>query len=88
LSAERLGWHRWMVERTLAWLMRYRRPLVRYERRANIHEEAVCAFRRVLICLNYLAREFCSVFLELAPIGTQRIYLQGGHGMPDHPGSV
>ena len=35
--AERLGRHRWVVERTLAWLNRYRRLTVRYERRADIH---------------------------------------------------
>src|SRR3712207_8774756 len=29
----RLGRHRWVVERTLAWIARYRRLLVRYERR-------------------------------------------------------
>jgi transposase len=32
-SSERLGRHRWLVERTLSWLNRYRRPKVRYERR-------------------------------------------------------
>lgn len=36
-SCERLGRHRWVVERTLAWLNRYRRLTVRYERRADIH---------------------------------------------------
>lgn len=36
-SHERLGRHRWVVERTLAWLNRYRRLTVRYERRADIH---------------------------------------------------
>jgi transposase len=36
-SSERLGRHRWVVERTLAWLNRYRRLTVRYERRADIH---------------------------------------------------
>lgn len=36
-SRERLGRHRWVVERTLAWLNRYRRLTVRYERRASIH---------------------------------------------------
>ncbi|MDP9426254.1 MAG: IS5 family transposase [Actinomycetota bacterium] len=52
-SSERLGRHRWVVERTLAWLARYRRLAVRYERRADIHE----AFLRLgcsLICLNHL----------------------------------
>ena len=37
-SSERLGTHRWVVERTLAWLNRYRRLQVRYERRADIHQ--------------------------------------------------
>jgi transposase len=31
-TSERLGRHRWIVERTLAWLGRYRRLKVRYER--------------------------------------------------------
>jgi transposase len=46
-SSERLGRHRWVVERTLAWLDRYRRLAVRYERRADIHEAFFCiwAFR-------------------------------------------
>jgi transposase len=37
-SSERLGRHRWVVERKLAWLSRCRRLCVRYERRADIHE--------------------------------------------------
>ncbi len=36
-SSERLGRHRWVVERTLAWLQGFRRLVVRYERRADIH---------------------------------------------------
>lgn len=36
-SPERLGRHRWVVERTLAWLARYRRLAVRYERLASMH---------------------------------------------------
>ena len=36
-SSTHLGKHRWVVERTFAWLHRYRRLLVRYERRADIH---------------------------------------------------
>jgi IS5 family transposase len=36
-SSERLGRHRWVMERTLAWLARFRRLTVRYERRADIH---------------------------------------------------
>ena len=37
-SSERLGRHRWVVERALvAWLNRYRRLKVRYERRVDAH---------------------------------------------------
>ncbi|MCA1730264.1 MAG: IS5 family transposase, partial [Actinobacteria bacterium] len=53
-SSERLGRHRWVVERTLAWMASYRRLAVRYERRANIHE-AFLHLGWSLICLNYLA---------------------------------
>jgi transposase len=35
-SSEKLGQHRWVVERTLSWLNRYRRLKIRYERRADI----------------------------------------------------
>jgi transposase len=37
-SSEKLGRHRWVVERTLSWLNRFRRLKVRYERRADIHQ--------------------------------------------------
>ena len=37
-SSERLGRHRWVIERTLAWFSRFRRLTVRYKRRANIFE--------------------------------------------------
>jgi len=53
-SSERLGRHRWVVERTLAWLARYRRLSVRYERRDDIHE-AFLHLGCSLICLNYLS---------------------------------
>lgn len=33
----RPGHHRWIVERTLAWLARFRRLTLRYERRADLH---------------------------------------------------
>jgi len=35
-SRQRLGRHRWKVERSLAWLVANRRLMVRYERRADI----------------------------------------------------
>src|SRR4029450_8177291 len=36
-SGERLGRHRWVVERTLSWIARCRRLAIRYERRVDIH---------------------------------------------------
>ena len=49
-TSERLGRHQWVVERTLAWLARYRRLLVGYERRADIHE-AFLHLGCTLVCL-------------------------------------
>ena len=57
-SSERLGKHRWVVERTLAWLNRFRRLTVRYERRADIHE-AFLSLGCILICWNFIQRAFC-----------------------------
>ena len=51
-----LGVFRWVVERTLAWLHRFRRLALRYERRADVHETFLtlgCA----LITWCYLKRE-------------------------------
>ncbi len=56
-SSERLGRHRWVVERTLSWLNRYRRLKVRYERRADVHQ-AFLEFGCALICWNHVQR-FC-----------------------------
>lgn len=36
-SKKRLGRHRWVVERSFAWLAQYKRLSVRYERRLDIH---------------------------------------------------
>jgi IS5 family transposase len=56
-SSTRLGRHRWVVERTFAWLSRYRRLTVRYERHADIHL-AFTTLACALICLRQ-ARRFC-----------------------------
>jgi transposase len=48
-----LGRTRWVVERTIAWLHRFRRLAVRYERRPSIHE-AFLSLGCALICWNYL----------------------------------
>jgi transposase len=56
-SSQKLGRHRWVVERTLAWLAKYRRLTIRYERRDDIHE-AFLHLGCSLICLNYLSGGF------------------------------
>ena len=48
-----LGVFRWVVERTLAWLDRFRRLAVRYERHDRVHH-AFLMLGCVLICWNYL----------------------------------
>jgi len=55
--SDRLGRHRWVVERTLAWLNRFRRLSIRYERRADIHQ-AFLLLACSLICLRRLEGRF------------------------------
>jgi len=52
-SSARLGRHRWVIERTLAWLHRYRRLTIRYERRVDLHQ-AFLTLGCALICFNHL----------------------------------
>jgi transposase len=57
-SSERLGRHRWVVERTLAWFARFRRLTVRHERRLDI----LLGFHLLaaaLICLRFVGRWSC-----------------------------
>ena len=56
-SSARLGRHRWVVERTLAWLNRFRRLTIRYERRADIHH-AFLTLGCALICFDALQKGF------------------------------
>lgn len=56
-SSQKLGRHRWVVERTLAWLGQFRRLTVRYERRDDIHQ-AFLSLGCALICLRAIER-FC-----------------------------
>lgn len=54
-SKERLGRHRWVVERTFAWMNRQKRLVLRYDRWASKYHgflDLGCA----LICWNYLTR--------------------------------
>lgn len=57
-SSEKLGRHRWVVERTFAWLNHFRRLTIRYERRLDIHE-AFLDLGCALICCKYLNVTFC-----------------------------
>jgi len=56
-SSEKLGRHRWVVERTHAWFNRFRRLSIRYERRADI-SKAFTSLAASLITLNQIKR-FC-----------------------------
>jgi len=55
--SDRLGRHRWVVERTLAWLARFRRLTIRYERRADTHQ-AFLLLACSLICLRRIEGRF------------------------------
>ena len=48
-----LGTFRWVVERTLAWLHRFRRLNLRYERRDDVHQ-AFLTLGCALITWNYV----------------------------------
>jgi hypothetical protein len=52
-SSQRLGCHRWKVERSLAWLLANRRLTGRYERRADILQ-AFLHLACALICARKL----------------------------------
>ena len=55
--SDRLGRHRWVVERTLSWLNRFRRLKVRYERRADILQ-AFLSLGCALICWRHVQAGF------------------------------
>jgi transposase len=52
-----LGRYRWVVERTFAWLHQFKRLLVRYDRRHDIHE-AFMAIACCLVCYRRLRSSF------------------------------
>lgn len=52
-SSARLGEHRWVVERSLAWLARFRKLTIRYERKPEIHV-AFLTLACALVCLGRL----------------------------------
>ena len=53
-TSERLGRHRWVVERSLAWLTGYRRLTIRYERSARLFT-AFLTLAAALTCYKKLA---------------------------------
>ncbi|ROR00376.1 DDE family transposase [Streptomyces sp. 2132.2] len=55
-SSQRLGRHRWTVERTVSWLTGCRRLHRRYERRAE-HVLAFAVIAAALICFRRLSRQ-------------------------------
>ena len=52
-----LGRYRWVVERTFAWLHQFKRLLVRYDRRHEIHE-AFLALGCCIVCFRRLQNSF------------------------------
>jgi len=54
-SSQRLGRHRWVIERTVSWLMNYRRLIRRYERLAE-HFQAFADIASILICYHHLTK--------------------------------
>ena len=61
-SSARLGRHRWVVERTLAWFSQFRRLATRYERRADIHL-AFTTLAAALITWRFVKQWFCKKLL-------------------------
>jgi IS5 family transposase len=57
-SKERLGRHRWVVERTHSWMNRFRRLKIRYERRAEVHI-AFLGLGCALICWRSIQHGLC-----------------------------
>ncbi|MFO7596428.1 MAG: IS5 family transposase [Desulfocurvibacter africanus] len=56
-SSERLGRYRWIVERSMSWLNRFRKLRIRYKRRADAYL-ALCKLACCLITLRFVDR-FC-----------------------------
>ncbi|WAL69651.1 IS5 family transposase [Amycolatopsis cynarae] len=52
-SSDKLGKHRWVIERTIAWLTGYRRLTIRYERKAT-HFLAFLTLGATLTCFKKL----------------------------------
>lgn len=53
-TSDRLGRHRWKIERTIAWLTGYRRLTIRYERHAHLFA-AFLSLAAAITCFKKLA---------------------------------
>jgi len=56
-----LGSVRWVVDRTFAHLHQFKRLLVRYERRDDMHE-AMLSLGCCLVCFHRYRKSFCNEF--------------------------
>lgn len=56
-SSRKLGKHLWVVERAFAWINRFRRRAIRYERHADLYR-AFILIAAAIICFNAKNR-FC-----------------------------
>lgn len=96
-SSHKLGQHRWVIERTIAWLFSYHRLSIRYDRYAN-HFCAFLTLAAALTCYKKLAKAQATTwdtFLEGASrhnlqsvdegveIGLVRVPI-GGRGLGGH----
>lgn len=54
-SSERLGKHRWVVERTHAWFAGFGKLRIRFERRLDIHQ-ALLSLAAAIICSRFVDR--------------------------------
>jgi transposase len=54
-TSKKLGKHRWVIERSIAWLFGYRRLAIRYDRHAN-HFCAFLTLAATLTCYKKLAK--------------------------------
>ena len=54
-TGERLGRHRWKIERTIAWLTGYRRLTIRYERHSHLYA-AFVSLAATITCYKKLTQ--------------------------------
>jgi IS5 family transposase len=57
-SSDKLGRHRWVAERSIAWLFQFRRLQIRWERRDELYQaflDLACA----IICFRAIKPGFC-----------------------------